>query len=129
MNAVLDATGGQGVDVVLDMMGGSFTQHNLDVVKVGGRIAVIGSLESAYSTISVRSLMRKRITLSGSTLRAQTSKVKACIAQQLFTHVWPLFQEGKLKIVVHSSFALVEAAAAHKVMEDRTHIGKLVLVP
>eukprot|EP00927_Polykrikos_kofoidii_P020361 TRINITY_DN19643_c0_g1_i1.p1 TRINITY_DN19643_c0_g1~~TRINITY_DN19643_c0_g1_i1.p1 ORF type:complete len:392 (+),score=50.53 TRINITY_DN19643_c0_g1_i1:139-1314(+) len=127
--AVMDAVGGDGFDVVLDMVCGSYMQRNLNVLKVGGRIAVIGSMGGyAPESIDLKSLMRRRLTIGGSTIRARDTATKGKIADELRTQVWPLFAQGRLRVVMDSTHPLEKASEAHKRMESNKHIGKIALV-
>jgi len=127
--AVLEATAGQGVDVILDMVCGSYAQRNLRALKVGGRLAVIGS-NGGYSAtnLDLKSLMRKRLTIGGSTLRARETALKGTIASELLSSVWPLFDRRDLRVLLDSSFPLEKAPEAHRRMESGAHIGKIALL-
>merc|ERR1712217_749522 len=114
------------VDLVLDMVCGEYVNKDLQVLKRGGRIALIGTNGGHIApNLDFRYAMRSWLTISGSTIRARTAKDKATIGQDLLQHVWPLFAEGKLKIIVDSSFTLEEASKAHELMESSKHIGKI----
>jgi NADPH2:quinone reductase len=126
--AVKDATGGQGVDVVLDMVGGDYLQRNIDALGMDGRLVMIGRQGGVKSEIDVMPVLRRRLTLTGSTLRARSVAEKGALAQAVHQHVWPLFESGAVRVIVHETFPLRDAAAAHRVMESSTHIGKLVLL-
>ena len=123
---VLAACNG-GVDVVLDMAGGDFVAKNLDCLRPGGRHVSIAFLRGAEAAINIMAIMRKRLTLSGSTLRARTIEEKARLAQNLRDHVWPFFEGGALRPVVSHRFPLTDAATAHQTMEDGAHLGKIIL--
>ena len=127
--AVKTATDGRGVDLILDMVGGSYLQRNLDSVAVEGRIVLIGLMEGAIAEINLATLMSRRVILTGSTLRSRTVDQKGKIAAALRERVWPHLAAKRLRPVVHAKFSLGEAAEAHRVMEASTHIGKLLLVP
>jgi NADPH2:quinone reductase len=122
-------TGGRGVDVVLDMVGGEYLQREIDACAEDGRIVFINTMGGPRSTISVRDLMVKRITITGSTLRARPVAFKAAIARALESRVWPCFAAGALRPVVHARYPLAEAAQAHALLESSTHIGKILLLP
>ena len=124
---IKEATGGSGVDVVLDMVGGDYIQRNLSALAVDGRLVFIAFLSGATATVNFLSLMLKRISITGSTLRARPVEAKAAIAAALRRDVWPLLDSGKVKPVIHRTFPLEEAAAAHALMESSDHIGKIVL--
>ena len=122
-----EATGGRGVDVTLDMVGGSYTERNIVAAAEDGRIVQIATLEGATVEINVARLMMKRVTLTGSTLRPRTREVKARFARALEEQVWPLIAAGRVKVVMDQIFPLIHAADAHRRMESSTHIGKIVL--
>ena len=126
---VKQLTGGRGVDVVLDMVGGDYVPRNLDTLAVEGRhvsIAFLGG--NIKATINIFAMMQKRLTLTGSTLRSRAIAEKGAIAAALKDRVWPLLDAGKALPVIHATFPLAGAAEAHRVMESGAHIGKLVLV-
>jgi putative PIG3 family NAD(P)H quinone oxidoreductase len=125
--AVRDATGGRGVDLVLDMVGGSYIAKNYEVAVVEGRIVQIAFMEGSKVEIDFSRLMSKRLTHSGSTMRAQPVSAKARIARSLEDRVWPVLSAGHCLPVVHAIFPLHEAAAAHRAMEEGQHIGKIML--
>ena len=122
-----EATGGKGADVILDMVGGEYTDRNLIAAAEDGRIVQIATLGGADVKINIARLMMKRITLTGSTLRPRTREVKAGFARALETKVWPLIAAGKIKVVMDSTFPLAQAAEAHRRLESSQHIGKIVL--
>ena len=117
----------KGVNVILDMVGGSYIEKNLRVLALEGRYCFIAFLEGGQATIDFRPLMMKRQTITGSTLRARPDQQKAAIAVSLKEHVWPLLASGKVKPVIHQTFALEKIVEAHKLMESSTHIGKIML--
>jgi NADPH2:quinone reductase len=121
-------TGGRGVDVVLDMVGGEYFARNLDVLAVEGRLVEIATLKGAKAELNIQTIMQRRLTITGSTLRARPVADKAAIAAALRHHVWPLLESGAVAPIVHATFPLREAAEAHRTMESSVHIGKLVLV-
>ena len=123
-----ELTGGKGVDVILDMVGGSYVQRNIDVMNWDGRIVQIAWLESPKVQANFMKLMLKRLTWTGSTLRPRTVAQKGAIARSLEEKVWPFISSGKIKPIVHSTFPLAEAAEAHRLMESSAHIGKIILV-
>jgi NADPH2:quinone reductase len=127
VEAVRDATAGRGADVILDMVGGDYIERNLRAAALDGRIVQIAFLKGAKVEIDLMRLMLRRLTLTGSTLRAQTPEAKARIAKGVEQHVWPLIPEGKLKPVIDSTFRLEQAADAHRRIDDPGHIGKIVL--
>lgn len=122
------ATGGRGVDVILDMVGGDYTERNIVAAAEDGRIVQIASLGGAEAKINVARLMMKRVTLTGSTLRPRTRAVKAGFARAIGERVWPLVEAGRIKVVIDSTFPLAQATDAHRRMETSRHIGKIVLV-
>lgn len=120
-------TQGQGVDVILDMVGGDYIPRNLECLGLDGRLVFIAFLRGSKVSVDFATVMRKRLTISGATLRPQTTAAKAAIADALRERVWPLLDEGRLRPAIHATFALAEAAAAHRLMEQGEHIGKIVL--
>jgi putative PIG3 family NAD(P)H quinone oxidoreductase len=125
--AAKKATDGRGVDLVLDMVGGDYIARNLDLLVVEGRLVQIAFLKSAKAEIDFSLMMRKRQWITGSTLRPRTPAEKGVIARELLERVWPLLERGVVAPVIHQTFPLAEAAAAHRMMEAGTHIGKLIL--
>jgi NADPH:quinone reductase len=121
------ATGGKGVDVILDMVGGEYTDKNIAMAAEDGRIVQIATLGGVEAKVNLARLMMKRLTLTGSTLRPRTREVKAGFARALEEKVWPLLAAGKVRVVMDSTFPLAEAAAAHRRLETSQHIGKVVL--
>jgi len=121
-------TGGAGVNLILDIVGGDYIARNLDLLSIEGRLVQIAFLKSPKAEIDFSLVMRKRCTITGSTLRPRTPAEKGEIARDLFEHVWPLLENGTVAPVIHQTFPLANAAAAHRMMEESTHIGKLVLV-
>jgi putative PIG3 family NAD(P)H quinone oxidoreductase len=127
VGVIRELTGGKGVDVVLDMVGGEYLQRNLDSLALEGRLLHIGQLGGARTQINLAPLLRNRLTLTGSTLRPRSVAEKAAIAAAVRQHVWPLFESGVVGVPIYRTFPLREAAEAHRVMEASSHIGKLVL--
>ena len=125
--AVLSETGGEGVDVVLDMVGGDYVQKNLAVLRPEGRLVQIAFLASPKAALNLLPVMLKRLTVTGSTLRPQSVEAKARIAAALRREVWPALAGGAITPVMDSTFQLANAAAAHKRMESGEHVGKIVL--
>ncbi len=123
-----EETGGQGVDVILDMVGGDYIPRNLQSLAMKGRLVFIAFLGGSKAEVDFMQVMLKRLTVTGSTLRARAVEEKAQIAQSLVKNVWPLLDQGKIKPVIHKTFPLANAAEAHALMESSTHIGKIVLV-
>lgn len=127
LEVVQSETGGKGVDVILDMVGGDYIEKNLSALALNGRLVNIAFLNGPKAEINFMPLMLKRLTMTGSTLRPRTVAEKAEIAQSLGLEVWPLLNTGAIKPVIDSTFALADATAAHTLMEASTHIGKIVL--
>jgi len=126
--ATMAATGGRGVEVILDMVGGDYVPRNIAAAALEGRIALIAHQGGARAELDLRSFMIKRLTLSGSTLRAQPVQNKGRIAAALRSQVWPLFATARLRPLIHSRFPLAEASRAHALMESGNHIGKIILL-
>ncbi len=120
-------TEGRGVDVILDMVGGDYLPRELMALADDGRIALIALLGGAKAEVDLGQVLRRRLTISGSTLRPRDAAFKGCIAHNLREHVWPLFESGAIKPVVFKTFPLDQAADAHRLMESSTHVGKIVL--
>jgi NADPH2:quinone reductase len=127
VEAVKEATGGKGVDLILDMVGGDYITRNYQAAAVEGRIVQIAFLNGRKAEADFSLLMMKRLTHTGSTLRARDIAFKAAIAGELRQHVWPLLNERKVLPVMDSIYPMEQAAAAHQRMEDGEHIGKIVL--
>jgi NADPH2:quinone reductase len=125
--AVRGATDGRGVDVVLDMVAGDYVSRDLEALAVDGRLVIIAQQGGAMSTINTVTLMQRRLTITGSTLRPRTVAQKGAIARAVRERVWPLFESGAVRVIVHSTFPLRAAADAHRLMEKGTHVGKIVL--
>jgi NADPH:quinone reductase len=123
-----EATGGRGVDVVLDMVGGDYFPRNLAALATGGRLVQIALLRGASSEIDLRAVMQGRLTITGSTLRPRSVAEKGAIAAALREHVWPHLVAGRIRPVIHATFAMANAAEAHRALEANTHVGKVVLV-
>jgi NADPH2:quinone reductase len=124
---IRELTGGRGVDVILDMVGGDYIERNLRVLAVDGRLVQIAFLQGSKVTLDLVHLMVRRQTITGSTLRPRSVAEKAAIAAALREKVWPLIDAGTIRPVVDRSFPLAEAAAAHRLMESSQHIGKILL--
>jgi NADPH2:quinone reductase len=127
VEAVRVVTGGEGANVILDMVGGDYIERNLRAAALEGRIVQIAFLKGAKVEIDLMRLMLRRLTLTGSTLRAQTQETKVRIARGVEERVWPLIAQGKVKAVIDSTFSLDRAAEAHRRIDDPGHIGKIVL--
>jgi NADPH2:quinone reductase len=125
---VKEATGGKGVDVILDMVAGDYMQREVKAVADDGRIVLIAFLGGAKAQVDFGEVMRRRITITGSTLRPRSVAFKAAIAQSLTEKVWPLLNSSQMKPVIYARFSLEHAAKAHALMESGAHIGKIVLL-
>lgn len=125
---VKDVTEGRGVNVVLDMVGGDYVARNIRCMADDGRHVSIAAQGGMQATVPVFEIMRRRLTLTGSTLRARDTAFKGLVADELARNVWPHVETGKLKPVIDRTFALVDAADAHRHMESGAHMGKIVLV-
>jgi NADPH2:quinone reductase len=120
-------TDNKGVDVILDMIGGDYFPRNIKCMAIDGRLVQIAVQMGPKVEINLLPVMLKRLTISGSTLRARDDVFKAAIAGKLLENVWPLLESGKIKPTIHSTFALTDAAKAHQLMESSQHIGKIIL--
>jgi len=123
-----ELTGGRGVDVVLDMVGGEYFARNVEALAVEGRLVEIATLQGVKAELNIQTIMQRRLTVTGSTLRARPVADKGAIATALMQQVWPLIESGAVRPLIHATFPLRDAAEAHRVMESGVHIGKLVLV-
>lgn len=122
-------TGNVGVNLILDIVGGSYVNRNLAALAMDGRLVVIGFMEGEpTATVDLRRVLGRRLTITGSALRPRTVAEKGAIAESLRREVWPLLERGVVKPIVYRTFPLADAAAAHRLMESREHIGKIVLV-
>jgi len=124
---VKELTGGKGVDVILDMVGGDYVPRELACLADDGRLSLIAFLGGTRATIDMTDILRRRLTITGSTLRARSVEVKGAIAQSLKQKVWPLIEAGRIKPVIYRIFGLEEASAAHALMESSAHVGKIIL--
>ena len=120
-------TGDRGVDVILDMVAGDYVARELNALADDGRLVIIATLGGNQANFDAHTLMRRRLRVTGSTLRPRPVAFKAAIAGKLHEHVWPLFAERRLRPIIHEVFAAQDAARAHALMESSTHIGKLML--
>ncbi len=123
----MDATGGRGADVILDMVGGDYVERNYAAAAMDGRIVQIAFLRGPKATVNLQPLMQKRLVHTGSTLRPRSPAEKAMIADELREKVWPLLEAGRCKPVIDSVFPLSEVAKAHQRIDSGDHIGKIVL--
>lgn len=121
------ATGGRGVDVILDMVGGDYVPRELKCLADDGRLVFIAFLRGPKAELDINEVMRRRLTLTGSTLRPRPVEFKGAIAKNLRERIWPLIEAGKIRPVIYRTFPLAEAAEAHRLMESSQHIGKIVL--
>jgi len=126
---VKEETGGRGVDVILDMVAGSYVPRNLECLAREGRLVLIAFLGGTTAEIDFRPILQRWLTVTGSTLRPRSVEEKGRIARALEREVWPLLESGEVAPVIQATFPLAEAAEAHRLLEAGTHIGKLVLVP
>jgi NADPH2:quinone reductase len=121
------ATDGKGVNVILDMVAGDYVTREISCLADDGRIVIIALLGGAKGPVDFGQVLRRRLTITGSTLRPRPVSFKAAIAQNLRSKVWPLLEAGKIKPVVFKTFALADASQAHTLMESSTHVGKIML--
>ncbi|MGH8271924.1 MAG: NAD(P)H-quinone oxidoreductase [Gammaproteobacteria bacterium] len=127
VEVVKSLTDGRGVDVILDMVGGDYVPRELDLLAEDGRLIFIAFLRGPKGNFDINRLMRRRLTITGSTLRPRSAEFKAAIAQSLRQKIWPLIERERIRAVVHATFPLAEAGRAHALMESGQHIGKIVL--
>ena len=121
------ATEGRGVDVILDMVGGDYLPREIQTLADDGRLVIIALLGGAKGQLDMSQILRRRLTVTGSTLRPRPVEFKAFIARQLQERVWPLLASGKVKPVIYQTFPLAQAAQAHALMESSAHVGKIML--
>lgn len=126
--AVKDLTGGDGVNLILDMVAGDYLPRNLDALAMEGRVVIIGLMDKPVTQLNIVPILVKRLHVTGSTLMPRTVAQKAEIARAVHRDIWPLFATGRMKPVVHTRIPLTQAARAHDLMEADTHIGKILLV-
>jgi NADPH2:quinone reductase len=127
VEVVKSLTDGKGVDVILDMVGGDYLPREIACLADDGRIGLIALLGGAKANVDLGQVLRRRLTISGSTLRPRPIAFKAAIAWRLQERVWPLIEEGKIRPVIYKTFPLEQAAAAHALMETSAHVGKIML--
>jgi NADPH2:quinone reductase len=127
VEVVKAVTGGKGVDVILDMVGGDYVAREISSLADDGRLVFIALLGGAKANINLGPILLRRLTVTGSTLRPRPIAFKAAIAAKLRERVWPLLEAGKIKPVIYRTFPLEQAAQAHALMETSTHIGKIML--
>lgn len=118
----------EGVDVILDMIGGDYVPKNMRLLHPDGRMVFINAMKGAEMELNIRDIMKKRLTITGSTLRNRKISFKSDLAKEIENHVWPLIEQGKFKPVIYKTFPLEDADKAHELMESSSHIGKIVLV-
>ncbi|MBW4890937.1 NAD(P)H-quinone oxidoreductase [Mucilaginibacter sp. HMF5004] len=124
---IKEITNGKGIDVILDMVGGDYTPDNIRSLAFDGRLVVISSLKGKEGTIDLSLITHKRLTVTGSALRARDTGFKSAIAQNLEKTIWPLLASGQIKPVIYKTFPFEQVADAHRLMESSEHIGKIVL--
>jgi len=122
-------TEGKGVNVILDMVGGPYFPKNIRLLADEGRLVQIALMQGSKAEVDFRSLLLKRVTLTGSTLRPRSVEEKTKIAQALQKNVWPLLESGAIRPIIHETFPLKQASEAHLLMESSAHIGKILLKP
>lgn len=128
VTAVKAATAGRGVDVILDMVGGDYLARNLDALAMEGRLVQIALMHGGTVSLNLWPVLIRRLTVTGSTLRARSVAEKSALAAAVHDHVWPLIASGAVRPVIHATFPLDRASDAHRLMETSAHIGKLVLL-
>ena len=126
-SAIMTMTQDRGVDVILDMVGGDYLQRNLSCLAMDGRLVQIGVMNGPKANINLATIMHKRLSLTGSTLRPRSVEEKTRIAQALLKLVWPKLEAGEINPIIHAIFKLKDAANAHRLMESGKHIGKIIL--
>ncbi|MDE2260389.1 MAG: zinc-binding dehydrogenase, partial [Betaproteobacteria bacterium] len=124
---IKEITGGRGVDVILDMVAGDYIPREIKALADDGRLVLIAFLGGAKSQVNMAEVMQRRLVITGSTLRPRNVAFKAAIAQKLRAIVWPLLDAGHIRPVIHATFPMADAAAAHTLMESGAHVGKIVL--
>jgi putative PIG3 family NAD(P)H quinone oxidoreductase len=124
---IFSATGGKGVDIILDMVGGSYAEKNIRLLTYKGRLILINAMQGKMGSVDLIRIMKNNLTVTGSTLRPQSIAYKGNLAKSLMNEVWPFFPD-RIKPVIHSRFSLSEASKAHALMESSSHIGKILLV-
>jgi NADPH:quinone reductase len=127
VEVIKEETSARGVDVILDMVGGVYVAKEIECLSDDGRLAIIALLGGSKATVDLGQVLRRRLTLTGSTLRPRSVDFKAAIVEKLRKHIWPLLESGKIKPVIYKVFPLEEAVQAHVLMETSMHIGKIVL--
>lgn len=128
VQAVKRETAGAGIDVILDIVGGDYVARNIDCLGMNGRLVQIGAQGGPRASINLTPILQRRLTLTGSTLRARTSEEKGAIARDVEHHVWPLLASRRVAPVIDRTYPLADAAEAHRRLESSEHIGKIVLI-
>ncbi len=118
----------EGIDVILDMIGGDYFDKNINLLRPEGRLVYINSMQGNMVKLNIMKMMQKRITITGSTLRSRDAAFKTSLAADIYKNVWPMMEAEKFKPVVFKTFSLVDADKAHELMESSDHIGKIILV-
>ena len=116
-----------GIDAILDMIGGDYFPRHIDLLATGGRLVHIATSHGSQVTVDLRSIMMKRLLVTGSTLRSRSVEEKSALARAVEQQVWPLFASGQIRPVIDSAFPLEQAAEAHRLMESGRHTGKIIL--
>ncbi|CAK9202579.1 unnamed protein product [Sphagnum troendelagicum] len=125
----LEETNGDGVNVILDIVGAPYLNRNMEVLAMDGRIFILGMQDGFRAEVNIAPLMKRNITIASSTLRARTVENKASIVQEVIKNVWPEIESGKVKPVVENTFPLDKAVVGHRLMESNRHFGKILLLP
>jgi NADPH2:quinone reductase len=124
---VRELTGGEGVDLVLDMVGGDYVPRNISLLRRDGRLVLIALQRGSTAEVDLNAVMRNRLVITGSTMRPRTIAEKTAIRDALLREVWPACEAGRVRVHVHATFPLAQAAEAHRLMESGRHIGKILL--
>ena len=127
VEVIKQATGGRGVDVILDMVGGEYVPRELACLADDGRISLIAFLGGSKTTLDMTDILRRRLTITGSTLRPRPVEFKGAVARELRQKVWPLIESGRIRPVIYRTFGLEQASEAHALMETSKHVGKILL--
>jgi NADPH:quinone reductase len=127
VEVIKQATDGRGVDVILDMVGGDYVPRELACLATDGRLSLIAFLGGSKTTLDMNDILRRRLTITGSTLRPRPVEFKGSVARELREKVWPLIESGRIRPVIYRTFGLEQASAAHALMETSTHVGKILL--
>jgi NADPH:quinone reductase len=127
VDVIRTETGGRGVDVILDMVAGDYLPREIQILADDGRLVIIALLKGASAPLDLNAVLRRRLTITGSTLRPRPVAFKAAIASRLREVVWPLIESGRIQPMLYRSFPLAQVAEAHSLMESSQHIGKIVL--